>query len=163
LPKLSKRFQEDSPWEAHLAREASQRRLESSRAAPPRRKMQQGMLMLRWLPRYTHWPMFSVLTTSALLPGYTCQATPATFFLQVYRSSNDHTVALPVDNLHIFQLGCHTVVFKSKLHEELFAWEHAGSFQRPVSDLQETACGNIIKKSFFPGCRNMPAVLLAKN
>jgi hypothetical protein len=34
--------------------------------------MQEGMVMLRWLPKYTFWLMFSMLTTSAVLPGYTC-------------------------------------------------------------------------------------------
>ena len=38
-------------WGAHCARHASLRRLDSSTAAPPMRKMQPGMHMLRCLPR----------------------------------------------------------------------------------------------------------------
>ena len=46
--------------------------LDSTMAAPPRRKRQLGMSMERSLPKYQFWVMFSVLTTSAVLLGYTC-------------------------------------------------------------------------------------------
>ena len=41
----------EARWGAHCARHASLRRLDSSTAAPPMRKMQPGMHMLRCLPR----------------------------------------------------------------------------------------------------------------
>lgn len=57
---------------AHLARRRSERRLERRTEAAPTRKRQLGMSIARSLPKYQFCVMFSVLTTSARLFGYTC-------------------------------------------------------------------------------------------
>ena len=58
-----------------LARRRSLRRFERTTAAAPTRKRQLGMSIARSLPKYQFCVMFSVLTTSALLFGYTCSPT----------------------------------------------------------------------------------------
>ena len=72
----------------HLAVHQCRRLLESSTAAPPSLNRQLGMVMLRWLPRYTFSVMFSRLTTRAVRPGYTCtSATHTLFQIAVLRTS----------------------------------------------------------------------------
>lgn len=58
-----------------LARRRSLRRFERTTAAAPTRKRQLGMSIARSLPKYQFCVMFSVLTTRALLFGYTCSPT----------------------------------------------------------------------------------------